>query len=495
MKKNKRNPLRIGKNLPNLDISTGKLPLRLYMALHNDYEIRWQTFKGFKDTEWLTIKPITIIIGPNNSGKSGLIAPLLLMNQTVTSTDPLTPLVLSGKTYDGGNIRELLHNYDLKNKQITFGFKYHVHKPPKNIKKVGSYMPGAFDVTIEINNSTDRELSVVSQTIYDIYSRPYLSIIRNTEGLYKAELFTDSKSKLNPSEVQAIANCKPVNFLFAPNSLISRLHNPKQADGNEKNNETYKRKPFSTAFIEILDILSANISLVRDIVGDISYVGPIRDNPHRHYELKRVNYASVGSSGENVAELLNKHLPTIQKDLNKWIKKFEFGDSLFFKKLSNNLRQIRFKNNSQKTYTNIANAGFGASQLIPLIVQALVSGRNCLTICEQPEIHLNPRLQATLAELFVLMADKDQRVIIETHSEHMLLRLRRLVAEGKIKKEKIAIYFVEKTNNITNIRLINMDDNGAISSSEWPRGFFGDTLKESLALASQQAKNRIKKSN
>lgn len=484
MKKNNNVLLHNRQIIPNIEIDSDKKRIEFQMALHGNYSIRWKNFKGFTDTDWIEIKPITVIIGPNNSGKTSLIAPLLLMNQTITSVDASTPLIISGKVYEGGNIRELLNNYDLNNKEISFGFKYHVHDLPKNAKNPRYYMPGAFEITFGINNTKDREISVISQTIYDIFFRPYIKISKNRFNKYRLSLFPTTKMDIK--ERVAIRESKPVNFLFSPNSLLSKL---KQNKGRN-NDRSVKSKNFTPDFSELLQELSVNFSMARNIVGDISYLGPIRDNPHRFYELKNIDYPSVGTRGENLAELLNKHLPEIQIELNKWVKKFEFGDKLIFKRLTNSLRQIRFKNNGEKTYTNIANAGFGASQIIPLIVQALVSDVESLTIAEQPEIHLNPKLQGVLAELFVFMAEKDKRIIVETHSEHLLLRLRRLVAEGKIPKEKIAVYFVNKENGKSTIKPIQMNDNGMIPSSEWPKGFFGDTLKESLALVAQQAKNR-----
>jgi predicted ATPase len=85
-----------------------------------------------------------------------------------------------------------------------------------------------------------------------------------------------------------------------------------------------------------------------------------------------------------------------------------------------------------------------------------------LTIAEQPEIHLNPRLQYVLADLFVEMANSDHRVIVETHSEHLLFRLRRLVADGKIDHKRVAIYFVEKVNGVSGIRRVDLLGNGHV---------------------------------
>jgi predicted ATPase len=124
--------------------------------------------------------------------------------------------------------------------------------------------------------------------------------------------------------------------------------------------------------------------------------------------------------------------------------------------------------------------------LLPLIIQALVSTEGDLIIAEQPEIHLNPKLQCVLAELLAFMANKQQRVIVETHSEHLLLRLRLLVANGTISQNDIAIYFVEKDKTTSVIREIPIEVDGHIDNSSWPSGFFEESLKDAFALSSAQ---------
>ena len=99
------------------------------MDKHLDhFEVRWKNFKGFKDTGWIKIKPITIILGPNNSGKTNFLAPLLLMNQTVTSRDSYSPLILKGDVYDAGNYQEIVKDYITEN-NVQFGYRYHLPLP------------------------------------------------------------------------------------------------------------------------------------------------------------------------------------------------------------------------------------------------------------------------------------------------------------------------------------------------------------------------------
>jgi len=451
------------------------------MALHVNYEVRWKNFKGFKDTKWIKIKPITIFLGSNNAGKTSFLAPFLLMNQTVTSRDSSSPLIIRGRIYDGGNIKELLNDYDLS-KELFFGFKYHTHEVPKRLKKVGNYPPGVVEVTFKVNNNIDRDLFVKSEAVYDIYSRPLLKLIRNKEGQY--DLSGIKLTGMSVEEQNSIKKSSPLNFLFSPNALLSSMR--REVEEQDENAAT---KRLSKSFSELLQAISFNFSLASEILGDISYLGPIRENPKRYYELRNENYNTVGPRGENLPDLLKKNFSKIEIELNEWVQKFGFGDKLELKKLSNTIYSILFRNNGDDNYTNIANAGFGASQILPLIVQALVSPAETLTIAEQPEIHLNPRLQCVLADLFAYMSKKDQRVIVETHSEHLLLRLRLLVANKTISADDIAIYFVDKVNNESKVREIEIEADGHVNPSEWPSGFFEESLRDSLALATEQLKN------
>ena len=80
----------------------------------------------------------------------------------------------------------------------------------------------------------------------------------------------------------------------------------------------------------------------------------------------------------------------------------------------------------------LPDVGFGVSQILPFIVQSLASGGWIISI-EQPEVHVHPKLQADLGDLLAeaIKEPRQNRFIIETHSEHLILRLQRLVAKSK----------------------------------------------------------------
>ena len=106
---------------------------------------------------------------------------------------------------------------------------------------------------------------------------------------------------------------------------------------------------------------------------------------------------------------------------------------------------------------------------------------------EQPEIHLHPSLQAELADLFIdIMKTGRRQILVETHSEHLLLRIRRRIAEGTLKPDQVAILFVEKHGGESKVRRLDLNSRGHFS--DWPKGFFDEAYQEAMALAAGASK-------
>lgn len=130
--------------------------------------------------------------------------------------------------------------------------------------------------------------------------------------------------------------------------------------------------------------------------------------------------------------------------------------------------------------------GFGISQVLPVIVQLIVS--QGLTVCiEQPEIHLHPRLQAELGDLLLdttspkRPGQQPAQVIAETHSEHLALRIQRRVREGKANPEQIAMLYVDRDEKgKTTVTHLRLSDDGEFIDA-WPRGFFDERFEEMFA--------------
>jgi predicted ATPase len=124
--------------------------------------------------------------------------------------------------------------------------------------------------------------------------------------------------------------------------------------------------------------------------------------------------------------------------------------------------------------------GFGLSQVIPILMHVTGSKtslkQNFLTI-EEPELHLHPKLQSMLADLFVSHAKNNNHIIVETHSEYLIRKLQVLVARKDIKREDVIIYYVTKDEkNVSSVKEMRLDEEGMFLD-KWPDDFFDNTFK------------------
>lgn len=125
--------------------------------------------------------------------------------------------------------------------------------------------------------------------------------------------------------------------------------------------------------------------------------------------------------------------------------------------------------------------GYGVSQVLP-IVQAC-AGRSAHVVCiEQPELHLHPRLQAHLGALFVDAVRRGKQIIAETHSESLLLRVQRLIRQGNLQPEDVAVIYVDNTpEEGVRIQRLELGSDGDLLDP-WPTGFFDDRLDDILGI-------------
>ena len=232
-------------------------------------------------------------------------------------------------------------------------------------------------------------------------------------------------------------------------------------------------------------------AFVDRIFNTIYFLGPLSEHPHRMYEILGEIPQFVGTKGEFAPEILfrQRNMP-LMAQINKWVTNFDLGFHINCNELTDGAFNITLSRKKGSSEVNLADTGFGLSQILPLVVQGFYSKPNSLIIAEQPEIHLNPKLQTMLADLFSEFVKRKVGVLVETHSEHLLLRIRRLVAEKAIKQSDVALYYTEKDDHKTVIREIQIEENGHIKIEDWPKGFFGESLKESLGLAKAQRRGK-----
>jgi hypothetical protein len=126
--------------------------------------------------------------------------------------------------------------------------------------------------------------------------------------------------------------------------------------------------------------------------------------------------------------------------------------------------------------------GVGVSQVLPVIVQCLVAGPGALVVLEQPELHLHPAAQQRLADFFLACTDWGQNLLVESHSEYLVLRLRRRVAEDRTDrlKDDLVLLFASRGHEGETV----YEPIDSPTPARWSNGPTGSWTKGSTKLTS-----------
>lgn len=227
-----------------------------------------------------------------------------------------------------------------------------------------------------------------------------------------------------------------------------------------------------------LDIPYTHYQKFVDFFRNIGYIRPIRPVPERYYPLRDIKPLWIGTQAEDIADFLDTHPPIREKARDWFVRSAKLVDQVKFKSDSKRGQmEILFTESSTGLEIDISRLGFGFSQILPIVVAAF-SDMGML-IFEAPEIHLNPSLHGALTDLFIEAANNNKQVLVETHSEHVIYRIQRRVAEGMIAPEDVAIYYVKRGEAGSVAERLTLTKEGEIPN--WPDGFFEAKMKDIFA--------------
>jgi len=207
----------------------------------------------------------------------------------------------------------------------------------------------------------------------------------------------------------------------------------------------------------------------------IVHVPGLRGNPERTYNTAGVGSEFPGLFENYVASIVNYWQETKDERLIKLGQALELL-GLNWKVEARQINDVQIellvgrlsRSGSASDTVSIADVGLGVSQTLPVLVALLVAEPGQLVYLEQPEIHLHPRAQVALAQILVDSANRGVRVVLETHSELLLLAVQSLVAEGKILPDLVKLHwFKRRDDGVTEVSSADLDETGA----------FGDGLK------------------
>jgi predicted ATPase len=234
---------------------------------------------------------------------------------------------------------------------------------------------------------------------------------------------------------------------------------------------------------------------IMDFLFSIEYMAPMRESPGRFFQYSGYRGKYVGITGRFLQDLLvsnSANLYTVNQQLNRLKTDYEIDVNKVSDEKAGiyDLFALRFINKKTGIDAGITDVGFGFSQILPVVLQCGLSEGKTLLI-EQPEYHLHPALQAELGDMFIDSALGEQKntLIIETHSEHLILRILRRIretAEGRlpkgmrsIKPDQVSVVYVEPHKTGAKIITIPVNEEGEFDRP-WPRGFFRERALELL---------------
>jgi predicted ATPase len=259
--------------------------------------------------------------------------------------------------------------------------------------------------------------------------------------------------------------------------------------------------------------LDSAVDFTRDFFSSqVKYLGPLREEPKAIYPIQYTSDPQdIGLHGEHTAAVLHrnryldvKYLPSsnftdqatstaeqtiaLEDAVFDWLEYLDVAkkvDTSDEGKFGYSLKVIMAGGSVPHDLTHV---GVGVSQVLPIVVMCLLAARDTTIILEQPELHLNPKVQTRLADFFLSMAMLRKQCLIETHSEYLInrLRLRSVLAEGSSVSELLKLYFVEMAGGLTSYRDVKINEYGTIL--DWPSGFFDQNQREieSIILAASQ---------
>ncbi|MGA9875166.1 MAG: AAA family ATPase [Solirubrobacteraceae bacterium] len=464
---------------------------------HNSFAVRWRDFRAYEDTGWVSLKPLTLLLGANSAGKSSLIAPLLLLKQSLESRTGTNGLLTKGDLIDVGIFEDFVRDHD-KSGSVELGVRWHAHARGQDLAPTGRYAPGGLVVAFG-QGKDPQSVIVESFRVYDPYGRVMLSRTRRPDGNYTIQMVSPKNAGIGrPTATEnverrramrrAIRQARPADFMFLSRD-VRQAGNAAQAGDDKPNFTTVIDDDRTRLYCSIVDYALWGLESILD---GLHFVGPLREEPRRVYELSGETPAEVGTRGEYAPEIIYRWRKNRRRmrEIQRWLLHFGFSDELEFTSVGTGGFSLSLMREGARAASTFVDTGVGLSQVLPLVVQGLVAESGEWLIIEQPEVHLNPRLQAALADLFASIAERGVNLVIESHSEHLLMRLRRLVAERRGDHPAVGLYFLEQSSGISHVREVPLEGDGRIDPEAWPREFFEDSLRESMRLAQAQAKNR-----
>ena len=443
-------------------------------------KIAIENFKSIGKRVELELKPLTILVGPNASGKSSILEALCLFVQSIWYVG----YDISGNSYPSfvkyPDLKDIAHKNNLEN---PISIEVHV-KPSEEEKKELSEIAKRINSS-NLGISIDEEIKSVGYR----YSRRVV----NNSIFVEQEVFCNEKEvvgvgikRLNEASFSPIFTFPSILKDVVINGPINSILNYTTFEQHIEPTGKIPRelaKPLNDFAVKIVKIIVSKLR-PESSKSKVYFLSAQRGEIKPEVSTGEI-YEWVGKKGEYLLYILARvsspEYEQKKKKIEEWALKFEIKDP-WAGWVGSNKAIGKFIDAELEHPLNLAFASFGSSQILTVITQLFWSNEGDIILIEEPEISIHPKGQAMLPELFADAIKEGKQIIITTHSGYLPLALSRALNKG-LRAEDIAVYEVTKDKEGTKVKKKEIDERGYI------KGYIDSFYEVEEELAKDWAKS------
>ena len=455
--------------------------------------LKFENFKAWQEAD-VEFGTVTGFFGTNSAGKSSILQLLLLLKQTRNATDRSLALDLGGPNalVELGTFADVVHQHD-ESRQLRWMLEWSLTRATKTPKSMWpSEQPPVIGDTLQMRCEVGMDKSGLrARELAYRFAGVDFSLQPKGGSRTKFDLATDS----------GLEDTASWEFKFKRNrGRAWPLSQPVKS---------YRFPPEVSSFYQNADFLSDFELAYEHLMDSIYYLGPLREYPRRHYHWGGASPEDVGERGERAVDAIlaatlrgetrslgyRQWSKPFQAMIAHWLHELGLIDRFELEEVAPGTKLYRamVETTSSSVPTTLTDVGFGVSQVLPALVLLYYVPEGSVVLMEQPEIHLHPAVQSGLADLMLNVATaRNVQIIVESHSEHLMRRLQRRVAEEEVSSKEMKLYFVSTYSGMARISDLILNEWGEIEN--WPENFFGDEMGEIAAITRASLRRRMERS-